>query len=81
MYTTTLQGQVFLSSIGNAQLMQELENKVLDITKRNSDILEEKIGEEPSMTNEEIKNYVHYVMNEYGRREKAPPVIKTGNCR
>lgn len=61
----------FLNSIGNAQMMQELENKILDITKKNSDILEEKSGEEPSMTNEEIKTYIHYVMNEYGKKEKS----------
>lgn len=59
------------SSIGNAQMMQELENKILDITKKNSDILEEKSGEEPSMTNEEIRNCIHYVMNEYGKKEKS----------
>ena len=59
----------FLSSIGNAQMMQELENKILDMTKKNSDILEEKSGQEPSITNEEIRNYIHYVMNEYGKKE------------
>ena len=51
-------------------MMHELENKILDITKKNSDILEEKSGEESSMTNEEIRNYVHYVMNEYEKRRK-----------
>jgi hypothetical protein len=43
-------------------MMQELENKILGITKKNSDILEERSGE-PSMTNEEIRNYIHFVMN------------------
>jgi hypothetical protein len=60
----------FLNSFGDAQMMHELENKILDITKKNSDILEEKSGEESSMTNEEIRNYVHYVMNEYEKRRK-----------
>jgi uncharacterized Fe-S cluster-containing radical SAM superfamily protein len=63
----------FLKSIGDAQMMQELENKVLEITKKNSEILEEKSGKEPSMTNEEIRNYIHYVMNEYGKREINSP--------
>lgn len=36
-------------------MMQELENKIPDITKKNLDILEEKSGEEPSMTTEEIR--------------------------
>jgi hypothetical protein len=30
----------FLNSIGDAQMMHELENKILDITKKNSDIFE-----------------------------------------
>jgi hypothetical protein len=59
----------FLKSIGDAQMMQELENKVLDITKKNSDVLEEKSGKEPSMTNEELRNYIYYIMNEYGKKE------------
>ena len=63
----------FLKSIGDAQMMQELENKVLDLTKKNSDILEEEAGKEPSMTNEEIRNYIHYVMNEYGKKEIRSP--------
>jgi hypothetical protein len=61
----------FLNSIGNAQMMQELETKILDITKENSEVLEEKSGEEPSMTNDEIRTYIHYVMNEYGRKEES----------
>ena len=32
----------FLKSIGDAQMMDELECKILEITKKNSDILEEK---------------------------------------
>ena len=40
--------------------MQELENKILGITKKSG---------EPSMTNGEIRNYIHFVMNEYGKKE------------
>ena len=39
--------------IGDAQMMDELESKILEIIKKNSDILEEKSGEESSMSNEE----------------------------
>jgi hypothetical protein len=34
----------FLKSIGDAQMMGELEGKILEITKKNSDTLEEKSG-------------------------------------
>jgi hypothetical protein len=32
----------FLKSIGDAQMMDELESKILEMTTKNSDILEEK---------------------------------------
>ena len=59
----------FLKSIGDAQMMGELESKILEITKKNSDTLEEKSGEESSMSDEEIKGYVHYVLKEIRTRK------------
>lgn len=59
----------FLNSIGNAQMIGEMEDKVLKITKKYSDVLQEKSGEESSMSDEEIRNYIHYVINEYGKKE------------
>ena len=59
----------FLKSIGDAQMMGELEGKILEITKKNSDTLEEKSGEESSMSDEEIKSYVHYVLQEIRTRK------------
>jgi hypothetical protein len=62
----------FLKSIGDAQMMGELEGKILEITKKNSDTLEEKSGEESSMSDEEIKGYVHYVLQEIRTRKNIP---------
>ena len=62
----------FLKSIGDAQMMGELEGKILEITKINSDTLEEKSGEESSMSDEEIKSYVHYVLQEIRTRKNIP---------
>jgi hypothetical protein len=45
-------------------MMGELEGKILEITKKNSETLEEKSGEESSMSDEEIKDYVHHVLQE-----------------
>ena len=62
----------FLKSIGDAQMLGELEGKILEITKKNSDTLEEKSGEESSMSDEEIKSYVHYVLQEIRTRKNIP---------
>ena len=53
-------------------MMGELESKILEITKKNSDTLEEKSGEETSMSDEEIKSYVHYVLQEIRTRKNIP---------
>jgi hypothetical protein len=62
----------FLNSMGNAQMIGELEDKVLRIKKKYSDVLEEKSGEESSMSDEEIKGYVHYVLQEINTRKNIP---------
>ena len=54
----------FLKSISDGQRFDDIEQKVLYITKKNSKILEENSGEEPSMSDEEIKDYVQYVIKE-----------------
>lgn len=49
--------------------MGELEGKILEIAKKNSDILEEKSGEQSSMSDDMIKSYVQYVLEEVGTRK------------
>jgi hypothetical protein len=62
----------FLKSIGDAQMMGELEGRILEVTKKNSDTLEEKSGEEFSMSEDEIKSYVHFVLKEINTRKNIP---------
>ena len=60
----------FLGGIGNAQRNKELESRVLKIAKNLEKELEEKSGVEPSMTENEIVDYVQYVMNEIHKNKK-----------
>ena len=53
-----------LDSIGTAHMEQELQSRVLTITKKNSDAMAEETGVETSMTEDDIKNYLEIVMNE-----------------
>jgi hypothetical protein len=62
----------FLKSISDAQMMGELECRILEGTKKNSDTLEEKSGEESSMSEDEIKSYVHFVLKEINTRKNIP---------
>jgi hypothetical protein len=53
-----------LDSIGTAQMEQELQNKVITMTKENAQVLEKESGIEPSLTDEEIQQYVDRVISE-----------------
>ena len=61
-----------LKNIGNAQMMYELENKVLDIANKNSDFLKEESGGiESSMSDREIREYVSYVVTEVKKGKQS----------
>ena len=57
----------FLESIGTDQMEQELQKKVLTIAKENSDVMTEKTGIQPSLTEDEMKEYLDMVVNEIKR--------------
>jgi hypothetical protein len=57
----------FLESIGTAQMEQELQKRVLTIAKENSDIMTEETGVQPSLTEDEMKEYLNMVANEIKR--------------
>jgi hypothetical protein len=54
----------FLHSMGSAQMEQELQSTVMKIAKKHSDVLTEKTGVEPSMTESDIKEYMSMVLSE-----------------
>jgi hypothetical protein len=56
-----------LDSIGTAKMDQELQSRVLMVTKKLSDKLEEETGVETSMTEEDIKEHIEMVRKEIQR--------------
>ena len=60
----------FLGGIGTAQRNKELESRVLNIAKNIEEEIEEKSGVETSLTENEVVDYVQYVINElHGNKE------------
>ena len=53
-----------LHSIGKAHMEQELQSRVLTVVKKLSDTMVKETGVEPSMTENEIKEYIEIVKNE-----------------
>ena len=65
----SLKDMKFLESIGRAQMEQDLQKKVLTIAKKNSDVMKEKTGVQPSLTEDEMKEYLNMVVSEIKRTE------------
>ena len=56
-----------LDSMGTAQMEQELQSRVLIVTKKLSDKMEEESGVEASLTEVDIKEHIEMVRNEFKR--------------
>jgi hypothetical protein len=69
---STLASQAnLLDSIGTAQMEQELQGTVLKVAKKAAETIEEETGVEPSMTDDEMKDYLEIVMNEMKAKGKG----------
>jgi hypothetical protein len=53
-----------LDSIGSAQMEQQIQRRVIDMMKQNQDTLSNETGVEPSLSEVEVKQYLHEVIEE-----------------
>ncbi len=53
-----------LDSIGTAEMEREVQKKVITVLKKTSAAMVDKSGVEASMTEDEMKDYMEFVMNE-----------------
>jgi hypothetical protein len=53
-----------LDSIGSAQMEQEIQKRVITLTKQNKDVLEEQTGIESSLSEQDVKQYLDLVLKE-----------------
>jgi hypothetical protein len=61
---TNVKDMKFLDSIGTAQMEKEFEKKVLDITKKSSELMIEESGVQPSLSEDDMKRYLQQVLQE-----------------
>jgi hypothetical protein len=54
----------FLESIGTAQMEQELQKRVLTVAKKNSDTMTQETGVQPSLSEDDMKQYLKEVVKE-----------------
>lgn len=60
-----------LDHIGSAQMERELQGLVLTLAEKASNIMEEKTGVEPPMTEGEMKDYMELVISEMKETRKV----------
>lgn len=61
---SALKESKLLDSMASAQMTQELQNKIVSVTKEYAQLLEQQSGTEPSLTDEDITNYLNRVIYE-----------------
>jgi hypothetical protein len=61
---SALKESKLLGSMGSAQLTQDLQNKIMSIAKENAQVMEQQSGTEPSLTDDDMTNYLNRVINE-----------------
>jgi hypothetical protein len=66
---SVIQEVKFLESIGTAQMEQELQKRVLTIAKKNSDSMIEETGVQPSLSENDMKQYLEEVLVEIKARK------------
>jgi hypothetical protein len=69
---SVMQKSNLLDSIGTAQMEQEIENNVMHLAKEHEQTLEEETGVQPSMTEQEIKDYLHTAIEEVKQHRNKP---------
>lgn len=60
-----------LDSIGVAQLQQQIQSRVITLTKRNQKMMEETMGIRSSLSEEDIKQYLDQVLNELHNKKAS----------
>jgi CBS domain-containing protein len=70
--TFALKETSLLDSIGMAQMEQEIEKRVLVLTKQNQDRMAEESGIQPSLTEEDMKEYLQQVIEEVKKDRRKP---------
>jgi hypothetical protein len=67
---STIEQSKLLDNIGSAYMEQELQKRVLTLTKRSQDIMAEETGIESSLSDEDMKEYLERVITEVKKNQQ-----------
>jgi hypothetical protein len=60
-----------LDNISTAQMEHEIQSRVIKMTRENQDLMVNETGVQPSLTDEDVKQYLHEVLNEINKIKGA----------
>jgi len=60
-----------LDNISTAQIEQDIQSRVIKMTKENQDIMLSETGVQTSLTDEDVKQYLHEVLTEINKTKKT----------
>jgi hypothetical protein len=69
--TLAVRGSKLLDSIETAQMEQEIQKKVLTVTKQNQDRMADETGIQTSLTDEDVKAYLERVIEEVNKTKMS----------
>jgi hypothetical protein len=58
-----------LDGMASAQMTKELQNKIVSVTRKNAQLMEQESGTQPSLTDDDMINYIVRVISEVNRNE------------
>jgi hypothetical protein len=64
-----------LDSIGTAQMEQEIQKRVLAVTRKTQEVLTEETGIQPSLNDDDMKLYLQQVIEEVKKSKTSDPTI------
>lgn len=66
---STLKQSRLLDGIASAQMAQDLQNKIISVTKENAHIMEQESGTQPSLTDDDMTSYIELIFNEIEQKK------------
>jgi len=78
--TVALEETKLLDSIAMAQMEQQIQNRVIEIAKRNQDQMAEETGIQSSVTEDDMKQYLEQVIREVKMRKTTGGKTDNGSA-
>ena len=71
---SALKESKLLDSMASAQMTQDLQNKIITVTKENAHIMQQESGTQPSLTDEDMTSYIEHILDEIKQKKDTTSI-------